>query len=113
MPKSHRKEPLANLKGTRFLKALKDAEMDIPEMAEVLDMSYTSVQNWADRGVPAHQSFTVGRVLNKNPEWLCDESCNYETLSTADMANQYREIIEALTPDELAKVVDFVVALRG
>lgn len=70
------------LLGERFEQTV-DADMwfDIGTLAHELQLSRSTVANWATRGVPGRDVHAVARKLGVNPEWLQDEDCTRERVN--------------------------------
>lgn len=84
--------------GKKLERAIKQSGLSKAAFARAMDADPQSVRNWINRGIPADKSFEAGRLLRKNPEWLCtDDPSVPETPEGA--ANVQLDVWRGLSPE--------------
>ena len=76
----------------------------------------SNVQNWMTRGIPGKLSFRAGRILGRNPEWLChddDELPEGFSADHVDRVDQAADRYDLLSQPQKALITDLILELAG
>lgn len=107
--------------GEKLRSSLKECGLENNEFGRLMglpndDKLGPNVQNWIKRGIPAKHAFKAGRILGKDPEWLCfdDEDLpdNYHPREVAE-AEAATRLYETLTERQRELVSNIVREFAG